>query len=197
MTHEAEDAAKTALRIHMRGVRRTLIRDHPEADWQAGDQAEAMLAAMKISRPGVAAIYRATGNEMDPRPLAENLLKLGWNIALPACMSVGAPVVFRDYRPGDALAPDVMDIAAPLASAPEVAPDIIFAPVLAFDARGGRLGQGGGYYDRTMEILRADRNPPPFVGLAFAGQEVADVPVYDHDQRLDAVLTEMGYRPFL
>jgi 5-formyltetrahydrofolate cyclo-ligase len=71
-------------------------------------------------------------------------------------------------------------------------PDLILAPLLAFDRRGGRLGQGGGYFDRAIADLRA-RGPLIVMGLAFAGQEVGEVPLEAHDARLDAVLTERGY----
>ena len=63
---------------------------------------------------------------------------------------------------------------------------------MAFDRTGGRLGQGAGHYDRTLENLR--RGGRVFVlGLAYAGQEVAKAPAEPHDQRLDAILTETGY----
>jgi 5-formyltetrahydrofolate cyclo-ligase len=72
-----------------------------------------------------------------------------------------------------------------------VVPDLIITPLLAFDRDGGRLGQGGGYYDRTFaacpHILR--------VGLAYAGQEAPSLPMEAHDQRLHGVLTETGYTP--
>jgi 5-formyltetrahydrofolate cyclo-ligase len=189
-------AAKAAMRVQMRARRKELIREHPEADWQAGDQAQALLDGLKLKRPGVAALYHASGAEMDPRPLAENLIKLGWSIALPACEEPDAPVVFRNWRPGDRLAPDAVGITSPLASAGEVVPDLVVVPLIAFDAAGGRLGQGGGYYDRTLSELRAAKPAPPCVGLAFAGQEVDAVPREDHDQKLDGVLSELGYRAF-
>jgi 5-formyltetrahydrofolate cyclo-ligase len=187
-------AAKAAMRVQMRARRKELIREHPEADWQAGDQAQALLDGLKLKRPGVAALYHASGAEMDPRPLAENLIKLGWSITLPACEEPDAPVVFRTWRPGDRLAPDAVGITSPLASAGEVVPDLVVVPLIAFDATGGRLGQGGGYYDRTLSNLRAAKGAPPAIGLAFAGQEVDVVPREDHDQKLDGVLTELGYR---
>ena len=196
MTEASENTAKAALRIHMRALRRQLVREHPEGDWQAGDKAAEMLAALGVKKPGTIAVYRASGNEMDPRPLAENLAPQGWRLVLPACVEFDKPVVFRLWMPGDRLAPDIMDIASPLDSAVEAVPDIVIAPVLAFDGVGNRLGQGGGYYDRTMEALRALARPPAFVGLAFGGQEVDRVPVYNHDQRLDGILTETGYRAF-
>ena len=85
---------------------------------------------------------------------------------------------------------------APLDLAGEIAPDLIIVPLLAFDASGGRLGQGGGYYDRTLEALRAlDRVPPiAAVGLAYAAQQMDNLPMDPHDQPLDGVLTEAGYR---
>lgn len=191
-----EASAKAALRIHMRALRRQLVKDHPEADWQAADRLEEMLAGLGFRKPGIAAVYRAAGNEMDPRPLADNLRRLNWDIALPACEAPDEPVVFRLFYPGDRLAADAVGIQAPLASALEVTPDLIVAPVLAFDFLGNRLGQGGGYYDRTLAGLRASARAPLFVGLAFAGQEVDHVPVAEHDQRLDAILTESDYRRF-
>ncbi len=76
-----------------------------------------------------------------------------------------------------------------------VEPQVLIVPLLAFDARGYRLGYGGGFYDRTLEGLRA-RRPVLAVGLAFAAQEVAAVPVEPTDQRLDAVVTETGVTEF-
>lgn len=187
-------AAKAALRVQMRARRKALIREHPEADWQAGDRAQELLDGLRLRRPGVAALYHASGAEMDPRPLAENLIKLGWKIALPACEALDEPVIFRLWKPGDRLAPDAAGIASPLASAGDLSPDLVVVPLIAFDRTGARLGQGGGYYDRTLAELRRTRNAPPCVGLAFAGQEVEAVPHEDHDQKLDAILTELGYR---
>jgi 5-formyltetrahydrofolate cyclo-ligase len=71
-------------------------------------------------------------------------------------------------------------------------PDLVITPLLAFDLFGGRLGQGGGYYDRTLEALRA-RKPVVALGLAYAGQQIARAPVEPHDQTLDAILTEKAY----
>ena len=72
---------------------------------------------------------------------------------------------------------------------------MVIAPLLAFDRGGGRLGQGGGHYDRTLEALRV-QGRVFVVGLAYAGQEVAEVPSQPHDQKLDAILTETGYIEF-
>lgn len=189
-----EAAAKAAMRVHMRALRRTFIREHPEADWEAGDRAAEMLAGLGVRRPGTCALYHPSGAEMDARPLADALAGLGWKLALPWCEGPDQPVMFRAWAPGDRLAPDAVGIASPLPSQPEVHPDIVICPLIAFDAAGHRLGQGGGYYDRTLALLRAGDHRPAVVGLAFSFQEVEAVPHQDHDQKIDAVLTEKGYR---
>ena len=70
-------------------------------------------------------------------------------------------------------------------------PEILIVPLLAFDRRGGRLGYGGGFYDRTLEMLRA-RRATLAIGFAFAGQEVDQTPLEDTDQPLDLIVTEAG-----
>ena len=82
-----------------------------------------------------------------------------------------------------------MGLREPEPEADEVAPDILLVPLLAFDRTGGRIGYGGGYYDRTIAALRAKKRVIA-VGIAFAAQEVAQVPVGAGDARLDLVLTE-------
>lgn len=116
-------------------------------------------------------------------------------MALPAAQARDGVLVFRRHRPGQALVPDALGIPSPGAEAEAVLPDVVFAPLLAFDRRGGRLGQGGGHYDRTLEALR--RVKPVFViGLAYSGQELPEIPMEPHDQRLDAILTETDYQEF-
>jgi 5-formyltetrahydrofolate cyclo-ligase len=73
-------------------------------------------------------------------------------------------------------------------------PEVLIVPLLAFDRRGYRLGYGGGFYDRTLERLRA-RGATLALGFAFAAQEVEAVPIEPTDQRLDVLLTETGLMP--
>lgn len=186
-------AAKTALRLEARARRKALMIEHPEADWMAADHAPAMLAALKRTRPGVLAIYKALGAELDPRPLADTLARAGWTITLPAVVAEAAPLVFRAWTPGQPLVHDLAGLPAPSAAAEEISPDLVMVPLLAFDAGGGRLGQGGGHYDRTLEAMRNRPSPPSFVGMAYSGQQVAALPREPHDQPLDGILTEAGY----
>ena len=186
-------AAKTTLRLEARARRKALQIEHPEADWMAADHAPAMLAALGLKGPGVLAIYKAIGAEVDPRPLGETLARQGWSLALPCVEAVDGPLVFREWAPGRPLVHDLAGLPAPSQAAEEVIPRLVVVPLLAFDADGGRLGQGGGHYDRTLEAARAHRAPPPFIGLAYSGQQVPALPREPHDQPLDGILTEAGY----
>ena len=75
-------------------------------------------------------------------------------------------------------------------------PQVLIVPLLAFDARGYRLGYGGGFYDRTLAALRAE-GPVLALGFAYGAQEIPEVPVDQYDQRLDGVVTEDGMRRFV
>jgi len=181
-------ADKMGLRQAMRARRRDLARAQPDAAARAA-------GALPLDRlPAFASFsgYHPMGAELDPRPLMRRLAATGASLTLPAAESPDAPLVFRAWDLADPLSPDAVGVPAPPASARVVAPDLVIAPLLAFDRAGGRLGQGAGHYDRTLANLRAAR--PVFVlGLAYAGQELDHVPTEPHDQRLDAILTETGY----
>ncbi len=178
---------KDRLRVALRGRRRTLAGESPHA----AEEAAAMLPLNRMPPFQVVAGYHPLGAELDPRPLMARLARAGATLALPVTLDRERPLVFRTLT--EALEPDALLIPAPPPDAPEVLPDLVIAPVLAFDGEGGRLGQGAGHYDRTLANLRAAKSV--FVlGLAYAGQEVERVPAEPHDQRLDAILTEMGYR---
>ena len=101
----------------------------------------------------------------------------------------------REWTWGEPLAAGVWGIREPLPQAPAVDPDIVLAPLLAFDRAGHRLGYGGGYYDLTIAQLRG-RKTIVAVGVAFAAQEVFTVPVTPRDAALDLVLTERGVIDF-
>ena len=142
-----------------------------------------------------AALYIPTGSEIDPRPLGLVLAGQGVELCLPSVRAAGEALEFRRWRPGDDLVRDALGLSVPGPGAGVVRPDLVVTPLLAFDAAGGRLGQGGGYYDRTLAQLRA-AGPVFVLGLAYAGQEADRLPGESHDQPLDAVLTETGYRAF-
>jgi 5-formyltetrahydrofolate cyclo-ligase len=129
--------------------------------------------------------------EIDVRPLLARLAASGLVTALPVVTGRGEPLIFRAWRPGEPIQPGAWNIPVPRTTAAEVVPDVLLVPMLAFDSGGFRLGYGGGFYDRTLEKLRRDK-PVIAVGVAYAGQEVHQVPRGPHDQPLDWILTETG-----
>lgn len=183
------DDPKAALRLSMRARRRALQAEAPHA----GVAAAAALAEAPLPRFETAAVYIPHGSEIDAMPLALALERAGVRLALPAVERRNAPLVFRAWRPGDPMHADGLGLPAPSPEAEAVDPELLVVPLLAFDRHGRRLGQGGGYYDRTLGRLRP--RGVFAMGLGFAGQEVDELPAGPHDERLDAVLTEAGYRP--
>ena len=183
---------KSAMRRRLRARRRGLGLDPVQAGHDAAANFPWTLIAE--ARPPVVAGYRARIPEIDPVPLLARLNALGARIVLPAVVGRAMPLVFRDAGDSDDHVPDAAGILAPPPSASTVMPSLVIVPVLAFDRGGGRLGQGGGYYDRTLSALRA-AGPIWVVGLAYAAQEAPAVPMSTHDQRLDAILTERAYIP--
>ncbi|MGA7675085.1 MAG: 5-formyltetrahydrofolate cyclo-ligase [Rhizomicrobium sp.] len=143
----------------------------------------------------VVAGYWPFREEADPRPLMHALAAKGHPLGLPRIARSAAPLEFHRWIEGDPMRPNAFEIAEPLAGAEIVAPSILLVPMLAFDAAGYRLGYGGGYYDRTLTLLRAERKVIA-IGIAYAGQEVSEVPRHDHDEPLDAIVTEKGFRRF-
>jgi len=187
----ADDPAlfdKPTLRAALRARRRRLAQACPDA----AARAAALWPPGDLGSFAVVAGYAARGGELDPAPLLARFVAAGARLALPVALDRDAPLAFRAAGDAAAYTPDIFGIPGPPPGAPVLIPDLIIAPVLAFDRRGGRLGQGAGCYDRTLAALRA-AGPVRVVGLAYAGQEVAAVPFDDHDQPLDAILTETGY----
>jgi 5-formyltetrahydrofolate cyclo-ligase len=128
-------------------------------------------------------------SEISPLPLLRRLAEAGAQLALPAIAGRGRPLAMRVWSIGAPLVRGQWGIREPEADAEAVIPDLLIVPLAAFDRSGGRIGYGAGYYDMTIAQARAAK-PATAVGLAFAAQEVEEVPMLAHDQRLDFVLTE-------
>lgn len=109
-------------------------------------------------------------------------------VGVPVILGAGQPLVFRRWQSGGAMIAGAFGALIP-ERGDDVAPDVLIVPLLAFDRRGYRLGYGGGFYDRTLEGLRAVR-PVTAIGFAFADQEIDQVPVEETDQKLDLIVTE-------
>jgi 5-formyltetrahydrofolate cyclo-ligase len=127
--------------------------------------------------------------EIDPIPLMRQFAQAGAQLALPCIASRGQPLIMRAWTFGDAMVSSQWGILQPLPDAIEVAPDIVIVPLVAFDRAGHRIGYGAGYYDITLRALRANKKVIA-IGIAFAAQEISQVPATERDERLDLVLTE-------
>jgi 5-formyltetrahydrofolate cyclo-ligase len=128
-------------------------------------------------------------SEINPLPLMRKLAGAGAKLALPVIDARGKPLILRAFTFGDVLNSGQWGIREPKPEAPEVAPDIMLVPLLAFDRTGHRVGYGAGYYDRTIAKFRAMKTVVA-VGIAYAAQEIEAVPITERDARLDLVLTE-------
>jgi 5-formyltetrahydrofolate cyclo-ligase len=162
----------------------------PATDRVAAAQAIAARGMPVPVAPGmVVSGYSPLKSEISPIPLLRLCADAGAELALPVVMGRGKPLVMRAWTFGAPLASGVWGIREPTPAAPEVFPDILIVPLLVFDRRGHRIGYGAGYYDMTIARLR-EMKPVTAIGIAFAAQEIDEVPTTPRDARLDLVLTE-------
>jgi 5-formyltetrahydrofolate cyclo-ligase len=134
---------------------------------------------------GVISCYLPLNDEMDSRKIIEILQQAGYQIAIPVVITQDRPLDFRLYHPKDALILDAAGLPVPSPDAVSVTPDVLIIPVLGFNVACYRLGRGGGYYDRTLAVLR----PALTIGIGYDGQEVDFEPDV-HDMPLDYMVTE-------
>ena len=178
--------AKPALREQAKTRRASLARACPDFAARVAGFAD----ALPISADAVVSFYWPMGDEADPRALVRALAGRGHRLALPVVAAKRSPLHFREWREGDALIVHAFGMHEPGPSAPDATPDVLLVPLLAFDARGHRLGYGGGFYDCTLTALEKKLA----IGIAFAGQEVERLPDAPHDHPLDMVVTQTGVR---
>ncbi|AXC50094.1 5-formyltetrahydrofolate cyclo-ligase [Paracoccus suum] len=179
-----DPSLKSALRAQALAARAAVQnRDVAEAAMNAH------LAALLARHPEVVvAGYVPMRGEADPRPA---LSGHSGPVCLPVVMAPAAPLAFRLWRGGDALEGGALGTTHPPESAPVVTPDIVVVPLAGFDGSGGRLGYGGGFYDRTLAQLRRAA-PVLAVGFAFEAQRLPLIPVEDTDEPLDLIVTQSG-----
>jgi 5-formyltetrahydrofolate cyclo-ligase len=141
-----------------------------------------------LSKSAVIGGYWPIGTELDPRILMHQLEQAGYTLSLPVVTNDDAPLTFRLWGAGDPLVSGAFGTQTPTDDAPQVVPDALIVPLLAFDEDCFRLGYGGGFYDRT---LAAHPHMQAF-GFAYAAQLVDDMVKEQHDWPLHAVITEAG-----
>ncbi|MBL4739436.1 MAG: 5-formyltetrahydrofolate cyclo-ligase [Sneathiella sp.] len=138
-------------------------------------------------------LYLPIGSEIETAPLFEGLKARNITTLLPVVEGKDRPLIFKEWAVGHPLDNGHFNVPVPIENAKNMAPTILLVPLLAFDANGYRLGYGGGFYDRTLEALRANSGCMA-VGYAYAGQEVAQVTIDKFDQPLDWLVTEKEAR---
>ncbi len=192
-------AAKAVLRRQMLAHRRRLVTAQGPAAARTLERAAAWMlkcvARGKRRWKGlVVAGYWPMAGEIDVRPLMGRLSALGCQMVLPVVVGRGWPLAFQVWGAGHGLRPGPHGTSHPPARAFRLVPDIVLVPLLAFDRAGFRLGFGGGYYDRTLACLRRRRRRGRVVaiGVAFASQEVRQVPRHRFDMAMDLIWSERG-----
>ena len=188
------------LRRHLRGLRADLPATERRA---AAESAAAILTALPHYRDARRiAVYVAVDGELDPEPLVIRARAAGKEVYLPVLpASNNLPLVFLPYAADTVLRPNRYRIPepAPTADAP-LAPvelDLVVAPLVAFDARGERLGMGGGFYDRSFAFLKEARTPRPvLIGYAYECQRVDALDAAEWDVPLAGVVTEQQFHAF-
>ena len=179
---------KQGQRDHAIRLRKSLVA--PLAGQKA---AENFLDAIPVSPSMAISLFLPIGSEIDTRPLIDALTARSVKCLLPVIVGRNRPLLFKEWQQGQPLVAGVFNTLQPDDDADIAVPDIVVAPLLAFDARGYRMGYGGGYYDRTLQALRGG-GPCCAVGYAYEGQLIEKVITDNHDQKLDWVVTEKMVR---
>lgn len=180
---------KKTLRTTARARRAELVAAMPDHAARLAAHAD----ALDIPAGAIVSGFLAMPGEVDPGPLMARLAAKGATLAVPRVAAKAAPLVFHRLTPETRLVVSSFGVSEPDPATPIVVPQVLLVPLLAFDPAGYRLGYGGGFYDRTLGALRAN-GPIRAIGVAYAGQEVENLPHDDFDERLDMVLTEAGPR---
>ena len=163
-------------------------------DETAGARAASLfLTNFDLKTDSKVSLYWPMGSELDTRPLISELQALQISCYLPVVVNAHEALIFREWNSEDLLVTGKFDVAVPSDAAAVGIPDVIITPLLAFDHAGYRMGYGGGFYDRSIEKIKS-QNPCIAVGFAYAGQEVDEVVVTAHDQKLDWIVTEKEIR---
>lgn len=176
------DAAKSAARQAAFAARKIA---HDSGTGSAAHLSEVLAGYRGVPLAG----YCAMRTEIDPLPALEEAAAHG-PVAMPVIMAKAQPLQFRQWSPGCEMVEGTFGAHIP-ASGDWITPEILIVPLVAFSRQGGRLGYGGGFYDRTLEQLRAKR-PTLAIGFAYGAQELPDLPLEPTDQPLDLIVTEAG-----
>jgi len=190
MTHLSADLAqqKQKLREKLRFRRRHFVTNLDGMAQLAAFRALPALLSELIADYAVVGAYIAWGDEPDIMPMFAQLGEAG-ALALPHHAGRVDTMDFRRWRPGEPLAKGPWSTQQPADDALLAVPDLIFCPLVGFDRHGGRIGQGGGHYDRYFAAHPGALR----IGVGWSVQEIDATPSESTDIVLDAVLTEQEF----
>ena len=182
---------KQDAREHARAHRDQMIID--DTDFEA--VVDVFFKEFNPDKNKIISLYWPTGKEFDCRFLLDELVNQEFQCALPVAEKDSRIMTFKKWMHETNMEKGALGILEPQGS-DELTPDIVIAPLLAFDQKGYRLGQGGGYYDATIKALRKEKEIT-YIGLGFAEQAVLfKLPREGHDIPLDYILTPKGIIDF-
>jgi len=177
---------KDELRKYLRGCRNRFVQREGASISQHLN--ELIIHAGIISSNDIIAGYCPTKGEVDPQPAIHHYLAQGHRCCLPfACFGTRI-LQFREFFSSATLTSNASQIPTSLTGA-EIIPSVALVPMIGFDQKGYRLGQGGGHYDSTLDYLRIHHHLIA-IGLAFDCQEVEALPLEIHDQPMDYIITQ-------
>lgn len=165
-------------------ARQTLTDDARQA---AEQQIHQQLLAILSSRPaGIISFYMPIRGELNCQPLIEALIAKGWQAALPKIMAKDSPLQFRQWTRDCDMQPEIWQIPVPQHT-PELIPDVLLIPLVGFDRNLHRLGNGGGFYDRSLAAIQ----PKPLaIGIGIEALKLNDIDAQPHDVPMDMIVTE-------
>ncbi|APZ55026.1 5-formyltetrahydrofolate cyclo-ligase [Salipiger abyssi] len=149
----------------------------------AGRLSELLAGHRGVSLAG----YMPIRTEIDPLPAMAEACAYG-PVSVPVITGPGEPLRFALWEPDMPLVDGPFGARIPAAPV-YVTPEILIVPLVAFTRAGGRLGYGGGFYDRTLALLRG-QGAALAIGFAYAAQEAEALPFDPYDQPLDLIVTE-------
>ena len=140
---------------------------------------------LKISSIG---IYYPIKSEISPLKIIEICKNLSIEICLPIINKNTNELIFSKFDDKKCLTKNKYGIIEPT-KINQITPDVIFAPMVGFDKNLNRLGYGKGYYDKVISKLRKIKKIF-VIGLAYDNQMVRSIPIYNHDEKMDIILTD-------
>lgn len=192
---QGEDAAAVKKRLRKEILARRQALDPAQAAQWSGAITRSLLAMPVYRQARTLMVYAAFRGEVDTSGIIRAALAEGKTVALPKVVGEGQMRAHRIERYPDDLVPGTFGIREPAASAPVIDPpelDLVVVPGLAFDPAGGRLGYGGGFYDR---YLLSGHVWAAKVAICYSFQVRSDLPLEEHDLRVDWLVTEEGVHP--